>query len=88
MNQFPEKLVEKIGNDGVAYLEDCECRVEMRILGPPSWSPLMRIRIHMSHAPYECITVWKFFMFNFCMNKIFGTYTPPQWFLKLIGQDE
>jgi hypothetical protein len=56
-------------------------KVEIKILGP-TWSPLMRTRIFMDHKPEDHLTVWYIYWFS----KIFGTYTPPGWFLKIIGQ--
>jgi hypothetical protein len=56
-------------------------RVEMGLIGPV-WSPLMRIRIFMEHQPEDHITIWKVRW----LSSIFGSYTPPGWFLKIIGQ--
>lgn len=58
-------------------------RVEMTIIGP-HWSPVMRFRFYMSHRPEDHVTVW---MVRW-VSKWLGTYTPPGWFLKLIGQAE
>lgn len=56
-------------------------RVEVSLIGP-WWSPLMRYRFYMDHKPEDHLTVWYIYKFS----KYFGTYTPPGWFLKLIGQ--
>ena len=56
-------------------------RVECGLIGP-TWSPLMRIRVYMNHKPEDHMTVWHVRWFS----NIFGTYTPPGWFLQLIGQ--
>ncbi len=59
-----------------------DARVEMAIIGPPTWSPLMRYRFYMEHKPEDHLTVW----YIYKISKYLGTYTPPGWFLKLIGQ--
>jgi len=56
-------------------------KIEMALIGP-IWSPLMRIRIFMDHKQEDHMTIW---YINW-LSKIIGTYTPPGWFLKLIGQ--
>ena len=66
-------------NDNGEVCEDA--RVEMTTLGP-LWSPLIRFRFYMEHQPEKHLTVW----YIHKISKIFGTYTPPAWFLKLIGQ--
>jgi hypothetical protein len=56
-------------------------RVEIGLIGP-SWSPLLRIRVYMDHKPEDHVTVWHVRY----LSTWFGNYTPPGWFLKLIGQ--
>ena len=56
-------------------------KIEMALIGP-YWSPLMRTRIFMDHKPEDHMTVWHV---RWLCN-IIGSYTPPGWFLKLIGQ--
>lgn len=59
-----------------------KARVEISIVGNPRWSPLMRFRFYMDHKPDDHLTVW------WCrwLTPILGYYTPPAWFLRLIGQ--
>lgn len=56
-------------------------KIEVGLIGP-IWSPLMRIRIFFDHKPEDHMTVWHVRW----LSDIFGRYTPPGWFLKLIGQ--
>jgi hypothetical protein len=56
-------------------------RVEVGLIGP-TWSPLMRIRVYFDYKPEDHMTVWHIRW----ISNIFGTYTPPGWFLQLIGQ--
>lgn len=58
-------------------------RVEVSLLGP-SWTPLMRFRFYMESNPKDHLTVWKVYK----LSNWIGTYTPPGWFLRLIGQAE
>ncbi len=59
-------------------------RVEMSIIGP-WWSPLMRTRIYMDHEqPGRHITQW----WVYPISKYIGSWTPPPWFLRLIGQSD
>jgi hypothetical protein len=60
-----------------------DARVEIGLVGP-IWSPIMRFRFYMSHQPDKHMTVWKL-PWNW-FHWLFGTYTPPIWFLKLINQ--
>lgn len=64
--------------------ECCDnAKVKMTIIGPP-WSPLLRFRIYMDHQPNKHLTHW----YINRISKYIGSYTPPSWFLKLIGQIE
>jgi hypothetical protein len=58
-----------------------KARVEVELIGP-EWLRLLRYRFYMDHQPKDHLTVWKIYK----ISNIFGTYTPPGWFLKLIGQ--
>lgn len=66
-------------NDDGDFLDDA--RVEIGLIGP-DWSPLLRFRIFMNHDPENHLTIWHWKY----VSKYLGTYTPPGWFLKIIGQ--
>lgn len=56
-------------------------RIEAGLIGP-AWLHIMRIRVYWDHKPEDHMTVWHIRW----LSNIFGTYTPPGWFLQLIGQ--
>jgi len=55
-------------------------RVEVSLISP-KWIPILRYRFYMNHKPEDHLTVW-----HTKWAKYIGSYTPPGWFLKLIGQ--
>ena len=56
-------------------------RVEITNIGPV-WSPLIRYRFYMTQQPENHLTHW----YVHKLSKYLGSYTPPGWFLRLIGQ--
>ena len=58
-----------------------DARVEVSLIGP-DWLRLIRYRFYMESQPEDHLTVWKILK----VEKLFGSYTPPGWFLRIIGQ--
>ncbi len=65
-------------NEDGDFLDDA--RVEMAI--PFKWLPILRYRFYLDHQPQDHLTVW----WVNPISRYLGSYTPPPWFLKLIGQ--
>lgn len=76
MKDFKDLHVDKDGT-----IHD-EARVEMGLVGG-SRSPIMFFRFYMSHQPEDVhLTIWKWHR----VSEYVGSWTPPAWLLKLMGQ--